>query len=121
MSAVVPTKPPAVAFRNVFELAADYGISFRKIGAKGKEKDTMILYNTIVGLAAGAGLLGVAQLLKQFANGEKVQPEGFVLTCGITEFIQTVLGLTISVMWPYTRRSLLPTRSKNHNQQRLIP
>ena len=38
----------------------------------------MILYNTIVGLAAGAGLLGVAQLLKQFANGEKVQPEGFV-------------------------------------------
>ena len=30
----------------------------------------MILYNTIVGLAAGAGLLGVAQLLKQFANGE---------------------------------------------------
>ena len=50
----------------------------------------MILYNTIVGLAAGAGLLGVAQLLKQFANGEKVQPEGFVLTFGITGFIQTV-------------------------------
>jgi len=63
----------------------------------------MILYNTIVGLAAGAGLLGVAQLLKQFANGEKVQSEGFVLTFGITGFIQTVLGLTISVMWPYTK------------------
>jgi uncharacterized membrane protein len=63
----------------------------------------MILYNTIVGLAAGVGLLGVAQLLKQFANGEKVQPEGFVLTFGITGFIQTVLGLTISVMWPYTK------------------
>ena len=53
----------------------------------------MILYNTIVGSAAGAGLLGVAQLLKQFANGEKVQPKGFVLTFG-TGFIQTVLGLT---------------------------
>ena len=36
----------------------------------------MILYNTIVGLAAGVGLLLVAQLLKQFAEGEKVQPEG---------------------------------------------
>ena len=63
----------------------------------------MILYNTIVGLAAGVGLLLVAQLLKQFAEGEKVQPEGFALAFGITGFIQTVLGLTISVMWPYTK------------------
>ena len=31
----------------------------------------MILYNTIVGLATGVGLLLVAQLLKHFANGEK--------------------------------------------------
>ena len=63
----------------------------------------MILYNTIVGLAAGVGLLLVAQLLKQLAQGEKVQPEGFALAFGITGFIQTVLGLTISVMWPYTK------------------
>src|SRR5215831_5350035 len=63
----------------------------------------MILYNTIVGLAAGVGLLLVAQLLKQFAGGEKVQPEGFALAFGITGFIQTVLGLAISVMWPYTK------------------
>ena len=63
----------------------------------------MILYNTIVGLAAGVGLLLVVKLLKQFSNGEKVQPEGFALTFGITGFIQTVLGLTISVMWPYTK------------------
>ena len=63
----------------------------------------MILYNTIVGLAAGVGLLLVAQLLKQFAEGKKVQPEGFALAFGITGFIQTVLGLTISVMWPYTK------------------
>ena len=63
----------------------------------------MILYNTIVGLAAGVGLLLVARLLKQFAQGENVQPEGFALAFGITGFIQTVLGLTISVMWPYTK------------------
>ena len=50
----------------------------------------MILYNTIVGLAAGVGLLLVVKLLKQFSNGEKVQPEGFALTFGITGFIQTV-------------------------------
>ena len=63
----------------------------------------MILYNTIVGLAAGVGLLLVAQLLKQFVEGKKVQPEGFAIAFGITGFIQTVLGLTISVMWPYTK------------------
>src|SRR5262245_18976551 len=63
----------------------------------------MILYNTIVGVAAGVGLLLVARLLKQFADGEKVQPEGFALAFAITGFIQTVLGLTISVMWPYTK------------------
>ena len=63
----------------------------------------MILYNTIVGLAAGVGLLLVAQLLKRFAEGKKVQPDGFALVFGITGFIQTVLGLTISVTWPYTK------------------
>jgi len=63
----------------------------------------VILYNTTVGLAAGVALLLVAQLLKQFAEGKKVQPEGFALAFGITGFIQTILGLTISVMWPYTK------------------
>ena len=63
----------------------------------------MILYNTIVGLAAGVGLLLVAQVLKQFASGDKVQPEGFALAFGITGFIQTVLGLTICLLWPYTK------------------
>jgi uncharacterized membrane protein len=63
----------------------------------------MILYNTIVGLAAGVGLIVVAELFKKLVNGDRVQPEGFALTFGITGFIQTVLGLTISVMWPYTK------------------
>src|SRR5262245_30494772 len=63
----------------------------------------MILYNTIVGLAAGVALLLVSQLLKQFANADTIQPEGFTLAFGITGFIQTVLGLTISLMWPYTK------------------
>ena len=63
----------------------------------------MILYNTLVGLAAGVGLLLVAQLLKHLVNGEKVQAEGLALGFGITGFIQIVLGTTISVMWPYTK------------------
>lgn len=63
----------------------------------------MILYNTIIGLAAGVGLLLVSRLLKRLMNAKTIQPEGFALTFGITGFIQTVLGLTISVMWPYTK------------------
>jgi len=37
MSAVVPTKPPAVAFRNVFDLAADYGIHFERSERRGRK------------------------------------------------------------------------------------
>ena len=59
-------------------------------------ENIVILYNTIVGLAAGVGLILVAELLQQFADGEKVQPEGFALASGIAGFIQTVLGLR---MW----------------------
>jgi len=60
----------------------------------------MILYNTIVGLAAGVGLLLVAKVLKQFVNDERVQPEGVALIFGITGFIQTVLGLTPKCFMP---------------------
>jgi Protein of unknown function (DUF981) len=63
----------------------------------------MILYNTVVGLAAGVALILVAGLFKKLANGAKVQPEGYALSFGATGFILTVLGTTISVMWPYTK------------------
>jgi hypothetical protein len=52
----------------------------RRLNSASQNSDNIvILYNTIVGLAAGVGLLLVAQLLKQFAQDEKVQPEGFAL------------------------------------------
>jgi uncharacterized protein DUF981 len=63
----------------------------------------MIMYNTIVGLAAGVALILVAALFKQLSSGSEVRPEGFALSFGITGFILTVLGTTISVMWPYTK------------------
>ena len=63
----------------------------------------MIFYNTIVGLAAGVALVLIAELLKKLANREKVPAEGFALGFGMTGFILTVLGTTISVMWPYNK------------------
>jgi hypothetical protein len=61
------------------------------------------LYNTIVGLATGVALILVAKLLRKLANGEKLQPEGFSLSFAMTGFILIVLGITISVMWPYNK------------------
>jgi hypothetical protein len=63
----------------------------------------MIMYNTIVGLAAGVALILVAALFKQLSSGSEVRPEGFALSFGVTGFILTLLGTTISVMWPYTK------------------
>jgi hypothetical protein len=63
----------------------------------------MILYNTIVGLAAGVALILLAGLFKQLANGAKVQPEGYALSFGATGFVLTVPGTTICVMLPYTK------------------
>ena len=60
----------------------------------------MIVYNTIVGLAAGVALVLIAELLRKLGNGEKVLSEGYALGFGMTGFILTVLGITISVMWP---------------------
>jgi Protein of unknown function (DUF981) len=63
----------------------------------------MILYNTLVGLAAGVALILVAALFRQLAGNSAVRPEGFALSFGVTGFILTLLGTTISVMWPYTK------------------
>jgi uncharacterized membrane protein len=63
----------------------------------------MILYNTIVGLATAVALVLVAELIKELANRKKVPAEGFALAFGINGFILTVLGITISVTWPYTK------------------
>ena len=68
-----------------------------------QEKREMILYNTIVGLAAGAGLILTAELLKKLANGEKVSSEGYSLGFGMISFILGVMGITISVTWPYKK------------------
>ena len=101
MSAVVPTKPPSVAFRNVFELAADYGVHFERL--ERREKNTMILYNTIVGLAAGAGLLRVAQLLQTIRQWRKSAAGGLRFDLWHHRIYSDRPGLTISVMWPYTK------------------
>jgi len=53
--------------------------------------------NPTIGLAVGVGLSLVARLLKKFANGERIRPEGFALAFAVLGAVLIVLGTNISV------------------------
>ncbi len=63
--------------------------------------DYIVLYNTLVGVAAGIGLIGVAKLLKKLYDKEAVSAEGWSLLFAPVGVILTVLGLAITITWPY--------------------
>jgi uncharacterized membrane protein len=59
------------------------------------------MYNTLVGVAAGIGLIGVAKLLRKLYKQEQVSADGWALLFAPTGFILTVLGFAITITWPY--------------------
>lgn len=61
----------------------------------------MILYNTLVGVAAGVGLLGVVMLGYKLSKKVRVAAEGWSLLFAVTGLIMTVLGFAITITWPY--------------------
>lgn len=61
----------------------------------------IVFYNTLVGVAAGVGLIGIAMLLKKLYKRERVAPEGWALLFAPTGAILTVLGFAITITWPY--------------------
>ena len=61
----------------------------------------LVLYNTLVGIAAGVGLIGVAMLLKKLYAKEKVAADGWALLFAPAGVILTVLGFAITLSWPY--------------------
>jgi hypothetical protein len=61
----------------------------------------IVFYNTLVGVAAGVGLIGVAKLLNKLYNKEKVATEGWALLFAPAGVILTVLGFAITITWPY--------------------
>lgn len=67
----------------------------------------MIMYNTLIAVAAGVGLLGVAGLLRKMQQKEAVVAEGWALLFGVNGFILTVLGFMVSVTWPYNVKGAL--------------
>lgn len=61
----------------------------------------IVFYNTLVGVAAGVGLIGVATLLKKLYRREAVSAEGWALLFAPAGAILTILGLAITITWPY--------------------
>lgn len=62
----------------------------------------MILYNTLMGVAAGLSLILVTLLARKLRRRELIAPEGWALTFGVLGVILTALGGLMAVTWPLT-------------------
>lgn len=61
----------------------------------------MIVNNTLIAIAAGAGLIGVALFLRMLRNNKPINSEGWAGFFGVVGLILAVLGLATCIMWPY--------------------
>lgn len=61
----------------------------------------MIVYNEIVALTAGAGLLGFAWFLKQLIRKDPIESEGWAGFFGVTGLILLITGLHTTMTWPF--------------------
>lgn len=61
----------------------------------------MIVYNELVAVTAGAGLLGFGWFLTHLLRGRKVDSEGWAGFFGVTGLVLLVLGLHTTVTWPF--------------------
>src|SRR5688500_20225075 len=60
----------------------------------------MILYNTLMGVAAGLALILVSVLARKLYRRERIAPEGWSLTVTVLGAILTFLGGLMAVTWP---------------------
>lgn len=61
----------------------------------------MIVYNELVALTAGAGLLGFALFLARLIRGARINSEGWAGFFGVSGAILGILGLHTTVTWPF--------------------
>jgi uncharacterized membrane protein len=60
----------------------------------------MILYNTLMGVAAGLALILVPVLARKLYRRQRIAPEGWSLTFTILGILLTFLGGLMTVTWP---------------------
>ncbi|HEY5785928.1 MAG TPA: DUF981 family protein [Microlunatus sp.] len=61
----------------------------------------MIVYNELIAITAGAGLLGFAAFLADLIRNRRINSEGWAGFFGVTGLVLLVLGLHTTVTWPY--------------------
>jgi hypothetical protein len=61
----------------------------------------MIVYNELVAVTAGAGLLGFAAFLTNLIRNKRIDSEGWAGFFGVTGLLLLVLGLHTTVTWPF--------------------
>ncbi|WP_270888302.1 DUF981 family protein [Pedococcus sp. 5OH_020] len=61
----------------------------------------MVVYNELVAITAGAGLLGFGWFLTHLVRGRRIDSEGWAGFFGVTGLLLLVLGLHTTVTWPF--------------------
>lgn len=61
----------------------------------------MVVYNELIAITAGAGLLGFAIFLSHLIRAQRIDSEGWAAFFGVTGLLLFVLGLHTTVTWPY--------------------
>jgi uncharacterized membrane protein len=61
----------------------------------------MVVYNELVAVTAGAGLLGFAAFLTNLIRNKPIDSEGWAAFFGVTGVLLLVTGLHTTVTWPF--------------------
>lgn len=61
----------------------------------------MIVYNELVAITAGAGLLGTAAFLANLLGEKRIDSEAWAGLFGVTGLLLLVLGIHTAVTWPF--------------------
>ena len=61
----------------------------------------MVVYNELVAITTGAGLLGFAWFLADLIRGRRIESEGWAGFFGVTGLLLFVLGIHTTVTWPF--------------------
>ncbi|GAA2030773.1 DUF981 domain-containing protein [Terrabacter terrae] len=61
----------------------------------------MVVYNELVAITAGAGLIGFASFLTRLVRGKRIESEGWAGFFGVTGLLLFALGIHTTVTWPF--------------------
>lgn len=61
----------------------------------------MVVYNELVAVTAGAGLLGFAVFVHHLIKSKRIESEGWAAFFGVTGILLLVMGLHTTMTWPF--------------------